>query len=197
MGKADIELVNLVSEPASDSAILAAAIAFAGGANLSLRTEKKTLIGTDRQRKEIAIWLDSAFAGRAGPVFEEYITVASQLIRGVKIRQTIEVGAGGVRLGLYREFKTIRGLLAQAAFLVLDRAYEVHRCKLESCRAIFISKQDPTGGRPSRVYCCKKHMDEHHNSSGRRFGQKLDKVAKRETLEEAAERILLGKVKPQ
>jgi hypothetical protein len=171
MGKA-AELTDTLDEPATDEAILAAALAFANGDALTLHLDHKTLTATDAQRRELSGWLERALIGRAGM---QDIAPLLGIARGIKLSYIVNLaGDGGVRLSIHRHFRTARSVLALAAVLAMDNKHDigskVYRCKLQTCKSFFLAKQNPKGGPPNRTYCCPEHLKEHHDSSNRRLG---------------------------
>jgi hypothetical protein len=177
MGKA-IELRNTIERPATDEAIVRAAVAFANGAALTLRLNDKTLAATPKNRRELASWMESAIGNRdkAEPVQQDFVPLYA-LIRGLRVNYVVVIpGDGNVRLEFYRDFKTVRSVLGLAVALMMDREHEfgsqVCRCKWQKCEApFFLAQQNPKGGPPNRTYCSPEHMKGHHNSAKRRLGK--------------------------
>jgi hypothetical protein len=167
MGMKAAELTNTPDKPATDEAILVAAIAFANGAPLTLHLDKKTLKATNAQRRELVRGLESGLDSPLGPLV--------QLVRGVKLSYGASLSDDGssLRLNIQRDFKTVEAVLAMAVVLTMDKKHEfgskVCRCKLQTCKAFFMAKQNPKGGPPNRTYCSPEHLAEHHNSVERRF----------------------------
>ncbi len=171
MGIDRIELANSLSRPASDEEIIAAAIEFANGADFVMKRAADSVVATSKDRQLLLVWLESALSSRETNMFDEFLDVSKQF-RNIKHLPVVSVlpGKGGLRIGLYRDFRTVRAVLAYAVMLALDPDHEVGSkvCRCKFCKKFFLSKQDPSGGRPSRVYCCNDHMEKYHNSSERK-----------------------------
>jgi hypothetical protein len=77
----------------------------------------------------------------------------------------------GVELvGRFSSFEDHRAVVARGITLFAqhDSPFLAGHCKLGSCRAFFLARQNPKGGPPNRVYCDSTHRDLHHNSAARK-----------------------------
>jgi hypothetical protein len=173
MGNTPVTLTNTLDKPATDEAILAALIAFANGARLTLVLGDKSLIATSAQRRGFVEDLEDVLKDR---IHLKTLAPVLGLTRGIKLSYVIQGRAhGGLSLEVYRKFKTVRALLSFAVVLAMDPKDKskspVCRCKLQRCQAFFLERQNPKGGKPSRIYCSPAHLKEHHDSSNRRLGK--------------------------
>jgi len=173
-------LINTISHPASDAKLLEAAIAFANGGELTIELTGGRRIPRSADRLELTRWFASACESRRLGVFFEFMNVANQLARGIKLAYLVSVlagKAGGVRLEVFRNFKTARAVFAFAAVLALDPEHPVgsrlSRCQWRDCRRFYLVKlPDRKGGKVNTTACCPKHGELYHNSKERRFGAK-------------------------
>ena len=167
------KIVNTVDNPASDEAIVVAAIAFANGAPLTLRLGNRRLVATPAHRRVLVGQLDRAIDGRNG--IQDIVPLVG-VVTGVKLTYVATVGEGSVRLETYRHFRSVRAVLAMAVVLTMEKGHEVEskvcRCKWQQCEApFFIAQRNPRGGPANRTYCRPEHRKLHHDSSGRRLGK--------------------------
>jgi hypothetical protein len=195
-----LRVVNTPAKPLNDAGIVNAALAFVSGASLMLPTvdglpdlrevarqgspeawpialalSVGEFLHEDQGLREKACRLLALVTGKSQPG-ELQAAVSDPTWRCEATEQPVYRAGSRQRIGRFTAFRGHRALVVKGVMLAIDSSADfastLGRCRLSTCRAFFLARQSPKGGRPNKIYCSPAHRYAYHDSAERKAAWK-------------------------